>query len=103
MSFEGAVTRLLQFIVLSFFTFVVLFWYGGTILLLLAAWIHLGDIVSAIIGQFIGLPLALVLIVLLCFYIMRATRFFEVFYEVGRNLAMLAARSVAQISRSQRT
>ena len=101
MSFEGAITRLLQFIVLSFFTFAVFFWYGGTTLLLLAFWIHLSEIVGAVLGMFISLPLTLVLIVLFCFYIMRTTRFFEVFYDVGRSLFVMGARSVGRISRHQ--
>ncbi len=101
MSFEGAVTRVLQFIVLSFFTFAVFVWYGGTTLLLLALWIHLSEIVGAVVGMFVSLPLTLCLIVLLCFYVMRATRFFEVFNDVGRGLFSMGARSVVRIARHQ--
>ncbi len=101
MNFEGIVTRILQFVVMSFFTYVVFVWYGGITLLLLATWIQFSHLVGAITGMFIALPLTLILMVVFCFYIMRSTRFFEVFDDVGRSLFRLAYRSVTRISRQE--
>ncbi len=101
MNFEGIVTRILQFVVLSFFTYVVFVWYGATALLLLATWVQFAGIVGVITGMFIALPLTLFLMVFFCFYIMRSTRFFEVFDDIGRSLFRLGYRSVMRISRKE--
>ncbi len=99
MKVETALIHLLEFIVISFFTFVVFVWFGGLLLLLLSLWITLSEFLGEhLLGMALGIPLSFLLVVFLCMYIGDKTRFFQVLEDVGRNLICMAFKSVHAIS-----
>jgi hypothetical protein len=88
----------LQLLVLLFFSFVVLLWYGCATLIPLAMWLKLSQAIAPLTGPAAATALALVMVSAMGIYLARASRVFDAFLETGAELFKLGQTSLHRIS-----
>ena len=94
---DYAFVRLIQFLVLLFFTFTVLLWYGLTLLLPLTLWYHLTNFFSAIFWPFLAMILALLVIGAVGYYLSNIPKLLETFLAMGMDIVKLGYNSVKRV------
>lgn len=104
-TFDIVLVRLLQFLVLLFFTFAVVLWYGCASVIPLALWINLTGFFSALIHPSIAALVSLLITGALSFYLARIPKLLETFLATGIDLIKLGHSSserLAEIARAIR-
>lgn len=94
---DYAFVRLIQFLVLLFFTFTVLLWYGLALLIPLALWFNLTNLFSAVFWDFLAMILALAAIGALGFYLYKIPKLFDTLTTMGVDLVKLGYNSVKRL------
>lgn len=94
---DVALVRLLQFLVLLFFTFVVFLWYGCASLIPLALWVNLTDFFSGAFGPIASTVIALVIIGALGVYLSKIPRLIETFLATGVDIIKLGNTCVRRM------
>lgn len=92
-----ALVRLLQFLVLLFFTFVVFLWYGAASLIPLALWVNLTDFFSGAFGPITSTVIALIIIGALGLYLSKIPKLIETFLATGVDLIKLGHTCVRRM------
>ena len=95
---DMALVRILQFLVLLFFTFVVFLWYGLASLIPLALWVNLTDFFTGAFGPIMSTVIALIIIGALGFYLAKIPKLIETFLATGVDLIKLGNTSVRRMS-----
>ncbi len=94
---DMAFVRLLQFMVLLFFTFVVFLWYGIATLIPLALWVNLTDFFSGAFGPIMSTIISLIMIGALGFYLAKIPKLIETFLATGVDLIKLGNTSIRRM------
>ena len=92
-----ALVRILQFLVLLFFTFVVFLWYGCASLVPLALWVNLTEFFSAAFSPITSTIIALIIIGALGVYLSKIPKLIETFLATGVDLIKLGNTSVKRM------
>lgn len=90
--------RLLQFLVLLFFTFVVFLWYGIASLIPLALWVNLTEFFSGAFGPITSTVISLLIIAALGLYLSKIPKLIETFLATGVDLIKLGNTSIRRMS-----
>lgn len=96
---DYAFVRLIQFLVLLFFTFMVLVWYGVALLIPLTLWYNLTNFFSTIFWPVIAMILALLVIGSLSLYLSKIPKLLETFLAMGMDIVKLGYHSVKRMSK----
>jgi hypothetical protein len=97
-SIDIALVRILQFLVLLFFTFVVFLWYGCASLIPLALWVNLTDFFSGAFGSITSTIIALIIIGALGLYLSKIPKLIETFLATGIDIIKLGNTCVKRMS-----
>ena len=89
--------RLFQFMTMSFFTFVVFFWFSITALIPLAVWYHLIGLLSGIFGPIFSSILSLVFVCAVMIYLIKIPNLLETFLSAGNEIAKLGYACVKRL------
>jgi hypothetical protein len=92
-----AFVRLLQFLVLLFFTFIVFLWYGCASLIPLALWVNLTEFFSGAFGAIFSTIMALAIIIALGVYLSKIPKLIETFLATGVDLIKLGNTSIQRL------
>ena len=95
---DYAFVRLIQFLVLLFFTFTVLVWYGVALLIPLTLWFNLTNFFSAIFWPVVAMILALLVIGSLSLYLSKIPKLLETLLAMGMDIVKLGYNSVKRMS-----
>lgn len=87
--FDIALVRLLQLLVLLFFTFAVALWYGCALLIPLGMWFYLAELLAAPLNPAFASLIALLLSAAASFYMTRIPKLLETFLATGIDLIKL--------------
>jgi hypothetical protein len=98
-----ALIRLLQLLVLLFFTCAVILWYGCALLLPLTLWLNLTGFFSSLLNPAIAAVVSLLITGLLSFYMTRIPRLIETLLATGIDLIKLGHSSSARLGDIVRT
>lgn len=94
---DMACVRLMQFLVLLFFTFVVFLWYGIASLIPLALWVNLTDFFSGAFGPILSTIISFIIIGALGVYLAKIPKLIETFLSTGFDLIKLGSTSVRRM------
>ena len=89
--------RLFQFMTMSFFTFVVFFWFSITALIPLAVWYHLIGLLTGPFSAIFTTILSLVFVCAVMIYLIRIPNLLETFLAAGNELAKLGYTCVKRL------
>lgn len=89
--------RILQFLVLLFFTFVVFLWYGCASLIPLALWLNLTEFFSPVFGPIFATLLSAIMIAALGVYLSKIPKLIETFLATGVDLIKLGNTSIRRL------
>lgn len=98
-----ALIRLLQLLVLLFFTVAVFLWYGCALLIPLTLWLNLTGFFSALINPAVAAVVSLLITGLVSFYLSRIPRLLETFLATGIDLIKLGHSSSERLADIART
>lgn len=87
----------LQFVVLLFFSVVVLLWYGCATLIPLALWLKLSQVITPVTGPVAATALALLVVGGFGVHLVKVSRIFDAFMETGVELIKLGHTSIQRI------
>jgi hypothetical protein len=90
--------RLLQLLVLLFFTFAVFLWYGCALLIPLTLWMNLTEFFSTLINPMVAATMSLAIISLLTLYLSRIPKLLETFLATGIDLIKLGHSNIQRLS-----
>jgi hypothetical protein len=96
-SLDIALVRLLQFLVMLFFTFVVFLWYGCASLIPLALWVNLTDFFAGVFGDIASTIISLIIIAAIGLYLSKIPKLLETFLATGVDLIKLGNTSVRRL------
>lgn len=99
---DMALVRLLQLLVLLFFTFAVLLWYGCALLIPLALWMNLTEFFSTLTNPMIATTMSLAIITILTLYLSKIPKLLETFLATGIDLIKLGHGSIHRLSKVAR-
>lgn len=94
---DVGLVRALQLLVLTFFTIVVLLWYGCVLLIPLALWLNLTEVLSLLFGWLPAALLSLAVIAGLGMHVFSTPRLLEAFLGTGSALIDVAVQCVRRI------
>ena len=92
-----ALVRLLQALVLLFFTFIVFLWYGCAALIPLALWLNLTEFFHGAFGPVLAALGSLVLVGAFGFYLVKIPLLIDAFLGTGTDLIRLANTNVKRM------
>lgn len=95
---DMVLVRILQFLVLLFFTFIVFLWYGCASLIPLALWVNLTEFFSAAFGPIISTVMALIIIGALGLYLSKIPKLIETFLATGIDIIKLGNTCVQRMN-----
>lgn len=96
-SLDIALIRILQFLVMLFFTCVVFLWYGCAALIPLAVWYNVMEFLSGPIGPVIAIIMSFAIIASIAFYLFKIPKLLETFIATGSDLIKLGYASVRRM------
>lgn len=94
---DTAIIRIVQFLLLMFFTFAVFLYYGAALMIALSLWTNLTAVFGFIFGAFLSAILGFAALVGICYYIVKMPRLGETYLAVGMELVKLGYSSVTRI------
>jgi len=94
---EYSLVRLLQLLVLVFFTFVVLLWFGVALLLPLTLWFNLTSFFGIVFWPLIAMLLALAVVGAIGFYMSKIPKLVETLFGLGVDLAKLGYNCIKRL------